>query len=48
MANSDNAAGRQLILRALEPTAKALKVELLPSRAEISFRLFRNVHHHRF
>jgi putative tryptophan/tyrosine transport system substrate-binding protein len=28
--NSDNAAGRQLILRALEPTAKALKVELLP------------------
>ena len=31
--NSDNAAGRQLILRALEPTAKALKVELLPFEA---------------
>ena len=31
--NSDNAAGRQLILRAMEPTAKALKVELLPFEA---------------
>ena len=31
--NADNAAGRQLILRALEPTAKALKVELVPFEA---------------
>ena len=31
--NADNPAGSQLILRELEPTAKALKVELLPFEA---------------
>jgi putative ABC transport system substrate-binding protein len=31
--NADNPAGKQLILRELEPTAKALKVELLPFEA---------------
>ena len=31
--NADNPAGRQLVLRELEPTAKALKVELLPFEA---------------
>jgi putative tryptophan/tyrosine transport system substrate-binding protein len=31
--NADNPAGRQLILSELEPTAKALKVELLPFEA---------------
>jgi len=31
--NADNAAGRRLILRALEPTAKALKVEVVPFEA---------------
>jgi putative ABC transport system substrate-binding protein len=31
--NADNAPGRQLILRALEPTAKALKVEVVPFEA---------------
>src|SRR5262249_61772536 len=31
--NADNPAGKQLILRELEPTAKALKAELLPFEA---------------
>jgi hypothetical protein len=31
--NADNPAGSELILRELEPTANALKVELLPFEA---------------